>query len=76
MGSRQYIILSEDLTPTKRENLRLNALAAGVIAAMADGIGSYNSSEIPVADRKNPALPDLDATIAFLRTGAVPTPST
>lgn len=68
MSSRNYIVLSEDLTPTKRETYRFGALAAGIVRSYAQGIADWNPEEIQAKGKKL-AISDV---VPFLMGGGWP----
>jgi len=47
MGSRNYIIPSDDMTLTDKTNYRISAIAAGLAKAHGTTIGNISDSEIP-----------------------------
>ena len=47
MGSRTYIIPSDDMTLTDKTNYRVSAIAAGIARAHGTNVGSIGDDEIP-----------------------------
>jgi hypothetical protein len=73
MASRNYLIISNDMTFTDKAKYRLNALAAGLERCKIKGIGDLNA-DIPLLQR----IPDADkagrvkAIADYILTGAWP----
>jgi hypothetical protein len=73
MASRNYLVISNDMTFTDKANYRLNALAAGLERCKIKGIGDLNA-DIPVLQ----SIPDADkpgrvkAIADYIKTGAWP----
>lgn len=59
MGSRQYLVLSEDLSITDRALYRLKALAAGIVNCYENNIGTWNPKEVPATNGVKPSFQDV-----------------
>lgn len=59
MSSRNYVVLSEDLSITDRQKYRLQALAAGIAVCFEDGIGTWSPQEIPASNGIKPSTNDI-----------------
>ena len=70
MGTRNYLVESEDLSLTDRQKYRLGAMAAGIVACFDNNIGSWNPKEIKAADGVKPVTSDVMAFLLF--TGGEP----
>ena len=70
MSSRNYVILSEDLSLTDRQKYRLGGMAAGIAACFDNNIGSWNPSELPAANGVKPTTLDIMNFLA--RSGGEP----
>jgi hypothetical protein len=83
MSTRNYLLISNDLTATEKREYRLTALAGGYEACVAAGIGNLNA-DIPTGWDGNPNTPGLqsipeankkarvDLIKKFLQTGMTP----
>ncbi len=70
MGTRNYIVESEDLSLSDRQKYRLGAMAAGIAACFEEKIGSWDPLEVPAKNGIKPVTSDVMAFL--LRTGGEP----
>jgi len=73
MASRNYLIMSDDMTLSDKKEYRMNALAAGLERCGVKGIGDVNADidglqAIPVADKES----RVAAVKAYIATGKWP----
>ena len=59
MSTRNYVVLSEDLSITDRQKYRLKAMAAGIAACFDNNIGVWNPKEIPAVNGVKPSTQDV-----------------
>ena len=72
MGSRNYIIASDDMTLTDKTNYRLSAIAAGLAKAHGTSIGSISDQEIPGFSKLGTPDQKYAAILNYLRAGNFP----
>jgi len=70
MSTRNYIVLSEDLSLTDRQKYRLGAMAAGIAACFENNIGVWDPNEVPAANGVKPTA--LDVMNFLARSGGEP----
>ena len=71
MGSRNYIIPSDDMTLTDKTTYRLKAIAA-LLAGCPENIGKIGDDEIPGYGSLNTPAQKFQAVLAFLMSGKWP----
>jgi len=73
MSSKAYIVPSDFTPPTKQEDYRVGALAAGMQRAYKLGVQSWDHKNVPLSpDQNDPTVPVLSELIAWLRKGNWP----
>lgn len=73
MSSRNYIIPTEDLTLTDKQNYRLKALAAGIQRSYNMDVVAWDKENVPlVPDPALPKAPAFGPLVEWLRNGNFP----
>jgi hypothetical protein len=70
MSTRNYIVLSEDLSLSDRQKYRLQAMAAGIAACFDNNIGVWDPNEVPAKNGVKPTT--LDVMNFLARSGGEP----